>query len=364
MSAIAHIQPNRNPAIDPLVLRAAVDACPEALAVAEDGRIAYTNIAFARTFRAANGLGLLGRTLDELEPGTIGDAHSAVKISSERFSANGRDCLVVSARAATSPGLPDAELRRSQSLEAVGRLVGGVVHDFNNLLTGVVLCCDLLLAKLGKKSPLRHYAQEMRTAGAQGAVLIEQLMAVVRQSQVEPALLSWNEVIGDMQHLLARMIGENIELSAELGGNLRLVKMDVAGAQQIILNLVLNARDAMPDGGQISLSTRNCVPGPLVVEEAASGDPAGPWIELEVADTGCGMDKEVRTRIFEPFFTTKEAGQGTGLGLATVKSIVKQYHGTIDVNSEPGEGTRITVGFPGVQAGETNGTPRQRGAII
>ncbi len=364
MSVIAEIEPKLTPAIDPLVLCAAVDACPDPLAVTEVGRIAYANPAFGRILGGANGSGVLGKTLDELDPESAADPDSPVRISTRQFSANGHDYLVVSARAVRPVEMPDVELRRSQKLEAVGRLVGGVVHDFNNLLTGVVLCCDLLLAKLEKKSPLRHYAQEMRSAGVQGAVLIEQLMAVVRQSQVEPTLLSWNEVIGNMQELLARLIGENIELTAELGSNLHLVKMDVAGAQQVVLNLVLNARDAMPDGGRISLSTRSCVPAPPSTEESGGHGAARSWIELEVADTGCGMDKEVRERIFEPFFTTKEVGQGTGLGLATVKSIVKQYHGTIDVDSQPGQGTRVTVRFPGVQAGQTDNSALQRGTSI
>ncbi len=361
MNAITEIQPRLTPAIDPLVLCAAVDASPEALAVTEDGLIAYANEAFAGIFRAVNGLGLLGRTLDELGPESTGEAPGPVRISNRRFTAKGRDYLVVSARGVRPPGMPDAELRRSQKLEAVGRLAGGVVHDFNNLLTGVVLCCDLLLAKLEEKSPLRRYAHEMRTAGAQGAVLIEQLLAVVRQSQVEPTLLCWNDVIGNMQDLLARLIGENVELTAELAGNLQVVQMDVAGAQQIVLNLVLNARDAMPDGGEICLRTRSCVPPPHFSEEPGGYGGARTWIEFEVADTGCGMDEEVRARIFEPFFTTKEVGQGTGLGLATVKSIVKQYHGTIEVESQPGQGTRITVGFPGVQAGEANDSALQQG---
>jgi two-component system, cell cycle sensor histidine kinase and response regulator CckA len=268
---------------------------------------------------------------------------------------------VVSALAGSSSRTTVAELRRSQKLEAMGRLVGGVVHDFNNLLTCVVLCCDLLLGELEKESPLRRYAQEMRSAGAQGAVLIEQLMAMVRQSQVEPMRLSFNEVVGNMQGLLARLAGESIELTAKLGDSLHLVEIDLAGSQQIILNLVLNARDAMPEGGQISLSTRNCVPGPPAGESRRGG--TEDWVEFEVADTGCGMDEEVQAHIFEPFFTTKKVGQGIGLGLATVRTIVKQYHGTIKVESQPGQGTRITVGFPGLPAGEENNFPL-RGASL
>lgn len=228
-------------------------------------------------------------------------------------------------------------------MEAIGRLVGGVAHDFNNLLTGMVLCSELLLVGLEKDSRLRHYAEEIRSAGVQGGALIQQLLAVARQRVVAPRLLSLNEIIAGMRSLLARLIGENIELVSDLAGDLGQVRMDPAQVQQIILNLVLNARDAMPEGGRIALATRNCNE-----RTGGSGEPGArsSWVEFAVSDTGCGMDSETRSRLFEPFFTTKKPGQGNGLGLATVHSIVKHEGGSIEVESETGKGTRVVVHLP------------------
>jgi len=243
----------------------------------------------------------------------------------------------------------EQQLRDAHKMEAIGRLVGGVAHDFNNLLTGMVLCSELILAGLEKDSRLRRFAEEIRNAGQQGAGLIQQLMAVARQRVVEPRLLCLNDVVSEVRNLLARLIGENIELVVELAGDLGLVKMDPAQVQQIILNLVLNARDAMPDGGRVTLSTTNCegpsLNAPGRREEKQFCDS---WVALAVSDTGCGMDPETRSRLFEPFFTTKKPGQGNGLGLATVHRIVTHECGTIEVESEKGKGTRVVVHLPRV----------------
>jgi signal transduction histidine kinase len=240
----------------------------------------------------------------------------------------------------------EQQLRDAHKMEAIGRLVGGVAHDFNNLLTGMVLCSELILAGLEENSGLRRFAEEIRKAGEQGAGLIQQLMAVARQRAVEPQLLSLNDVVSDVRNLLTRLIGENIELVAELADDLGLVKMDPAQVQQIILNLVLNARDAMPDGGRVTLNTRNCYgsqPGGTKQKQSCDS-----WVEFEVTDTGCGMDAETRSRLFEPFFTTKKPGHGNGLGLATVFRIVTHEGGRIAVESEPGRGTRVVVYLPRV----------------
>jgi two-component system, cell cycle sensor histidine kinase and response regulator CckA len=238
----------------------------------------------------------------------------------------------------------EQQLRDAHKMEAVGRLVGGVAHDFNNLLTGMVLCSELILAGLEKNSRLRRFAEEIRNAGEHGAGLIQQLMAVARQQAVEPRLLCLNDVVSEVRNLLTRLIGENIELVADLAEDLGLVKMDPAQVQQIILNLVLNARDAMLDGGRVTLSTTNCE-GPGRNEEKQFCDS---WVALAVSDTGCGMDAETRSRLFEPFFTTKKPGQGNGLGLATVHRIVTHDCGTIEVESEKGKGTRVVVHLPRV----------------
>src|SRR5580700_5565593 len=240
----------------------------------------------------------------------------------------------------------EQQLRDAHKMEALGRLVGGVAHDFNNLLTGMVLCSELILAGLEPDSRLRRFAEEIRKAGEQGAGLIQQLMAVARQRAVEPCLLCLNDVVSDVRNLLTRLIGENIELVDELAGDLGLVRMDPAQVQQIILNLVLNARDAMPDGGRITINTRNSdgpTPGRVPHNQFCDS-----WVSIAVSDIGCGMDAETRARLFEPFFTTKKPGQGNGLGLATVYRIVTHEGGTIEVESETGKGTRVVVHLPRV----------------
>jgi two-component system cell cycle sensor histidine kinase/response regulator CckA len=242
--------------------------------------------------------------------------------------------------------LTEQQLRDAHKMEAIGRLVGGVAHDFNNLLTGMVLCSELILAGLEENHRLRRFAEEIRKAGEQGAGLIQQLMAVARQRAVEPRLLCLNAVVSDVRNLLTRLIGEDIELVAELADDLGFVKMDPAQVQQIILNLVLNARDSMPDGGRVILNTRNG-DGPKSGRDAHN-QLCDSWVELAVSDTGCGMDTETRARLFEPFFTTKKPGQGNGLGLATVHRIVTHEGGRIEVESEPGKGTRVVVHLPRV----------------
>ncbi len=241
-------------------------------------------------------------------------------------------------------------LRQAEKLEAVGRLAGGVAHDFNNLLTGVLLYCDLLMAYLEPNHRVRKYAEEIRKAGMQATGLVRQLLAVARPAKSEPRLLSLNEVAEGMRNLLARLIGENIDLQFHLDPNLGLVKMDPTQSQQILLNLVLNARDAMPGGGHIIVETSNCkvqvLTEPCVIEPGNDRVPTSlPCALFVVADDGCGMDAATRAHLFEAFFTTK-AGKGTGLGLATVYDIVTSNGGLIHVDSAPVCGTRVSVLLP------------------
>jgi two-component system, cell cycle sensor histidine kinase and response regulator CckA len=242
---------------------------------------------------------------------------------------------------------PAEQLANTQKMEVIGRLVSGVAHDFNNLLTGVVLCSDLLLAGLEKQSPLRRYAQEIRMAAGHGTELIQQLLGMARHGEAGASLLSFNEAIAELRNLLGRLIGEDIELRTHLADDVGMVEMDPAHAQQIILNLLLNARDAMPNGGRISLTTRNCEKA--TVSEGADSQPRA-YVEIEVTDNGCGMDAETRARAFQPFFTTKKPGAGSGLGLATVSSIVQQCGGNVVIDSEPGRGTRVVVHLPALFA--------------
>ena len=246
----------------------------------------------------------------------------------------------------TSGTVPEEEsLLQAQRWEAVGRLTGGVVHDFNNLLTGVMLYCDLLLSSLDVRDRRRRYADDIRSAIVQATGLVRQLLVFARPHATPARLLCLNEIAGAMHGLLTRLIGENIALDLHLDPELGVVNLDQAQAQQIILNLVLNARDALPAGGRITVETSNCRFQP-VAGTAPSDPPAFPCVLLVVGDNGHGMNAETRQRLFEPFFTTKNAGQGTGLGLTTVRSIVTTNRGLIHFESEPGRGTRVMILLP------------------
>ena len=235
---------------------------------------------------------------------------------------------------------------QAQRWEAVGRLAGGVVHDFNNLLTGVMLYCDLLLSSLDARDRRRRYAEEIRAAIVQGSGLVKQLLVFARPQATPVGTLFLNEIAREMHDLLARLIGENIVLELRLDPELGAVAIDQAQAQQVLLNLVLNARDALPKGGRITVETSNCKFQPVAGTISPTGLPAFPCVLLVVGDNGHGMDATTRERLFEPFFTTKNAGQGTGLGLTTVHSIVTTNRGLIHFESEPGRGTRVLILLP------------------
>jgi signal transduction histidine kinase len=332
MTTVAAIRDQNSDERHPQLAAHAFDACPEPLAVLDEIRVVEANAAFRRML-APDRRQLKGKTLSELG---IDDRSLPATFASGRFAAQGRIFRVISL---ASPQ-PSPEMFRSQKLEAVGRMVSGVAHDFNNLLTGVILCCDLMLANLEADSPLRRYAEEMKMATAQGASLIEQLLTVLREEPARHGPLSWNNTVNDMRNLLARLIGENIELATDLTDGLPPVSINAVEARQIILNLVLNARDAMPAGGRILLTTRRSA----AAKHGGGSQSSAGWVEFEVSDNGCGMDEKIREIIFQPFFTTKTTGNG--LGLATVKNIVDKQGGSIEVTSEPGRGTQIRIGLP------------------
>jgi two-component system, cell cycle sensor histidine kinase and response regulator CckA len=238
-------------------------------------------------------------------------------------------------------------LLQSQRWEAVGRLAGGVVHDFNNLLTGVMLYCDLLLRSMDADDRRRRYADEMRSAIAQATGLMRQLLLFARPQGMDTSALCLNEIAESMHGLLGRLIGENIALDLQLDQKLGLVRIDQVQAQQILLNLVLNARDALPEGGRIVVESANCKLQPVIGSALPWRDiTALPCVLLAVGDNGRGMDEKIRERLFEPFFTTKTAGKGTGLGMTIVRRIVTANRGMIQVASEPGRGTRVMVVLP------------------
>ena len=268
-----------------------------------------------------------------------------LKVALVRGATNELDFSIAMAEDITERKRSEQRLREAQKMEVVGRLVGGVAHDFNNLLTGIMLYTDLLVAGLGGNSRLLHHAEEIRMAGEQGAALIQQLLAISRQQVVEPRVLSINEIIQSTRNLLCRLVGDAIELDFRLREDLASVRMDPAQVQQVLFNLVLNARDAIEANGIITVETSNYKFLPC--EPALSGAVV-PGVMLSVTDNGCGMNPETRSRLFEPFFTTKAPGRGNGLGLATVYSIVKNSGGLIQVDSETGRGTRFHVMLPGV----------------
>jgi two-component system, cell cycle sensor histidine kinase and response regulator CckA len=239
----------------------------------------------------------------------------------------------------------EGQLRQSQKLEAVGQLAGGIAHDFNNLLAVVLLHADLLLKRLAVGDPARRRAEEIKAASERAAALTRQLLAFSRKQVLQPKIVNLNDIVSNMGKMLRRLIGEDIETFTSLDPSLGRIQADPGQLEQVIMNLAVNARDAMPRGGKLMIETKNV----YLTEEYASRHMAvkpGHYVKLAVSDTGCGMDKETQSRVFEPFFTTKEVGKGTGLGLSTVYGIVKQSGGNLWVYSEKGVGTSFKVYLP------------------
>ncbi len=274
----------------------------------------------------------------EGKPASVDLSASRVEVGGERF-------VLVIAHDVTERNRLEEQFRQAQKMEAVGLLAGGVAHDFNNLLTIIHGYSEVVLSTLQPDHPSRPHVAEIRKAGERAAALTRQLLIFGRQQVLAPHVLDLNAIIDDLHKMLQRVIGEDIDLNTNLYPTLGFVKADPGQIEQVVMNLAVNARDAMPRGGKLTIETRNAYLDESYCRTHPQVRP-GPYVMLAISDTGCGMSEEVKARIFEPFFTTKAKGKGTGLGLAMVFGVIKQSSGHIDVYSEPGLGTAFRIYLP------------------
>jgi two-component system cell cycle sensor histidine kinase/response regulator CckA len=278
-----------------------------------------------------------------------GGATIVVEISAHDFAFEGRRARLVLANDVTERQTLEEQLRQSQKMEAVGQLAGGVAHDFNNVLSVVLGYGEMLLGQTEPGDPMHADVEEICKAAKRAADLTRQLLMFSRQQVLEPKVLDLNEVLAGMDRMLRRVLGADVDLVSRPALALGRVRVDPGSMEQVVMNLVVNARDAMPTGGMLTMETSN-----ILLDEEYARDhievKAGPHVMLAVSDTGIGMDRATQARIFEPFFTTKDKSKGTGLGLSTVFGIVKQASGSVWVYSEPGKGTTFKVFLPRVDA--------------
>jgi PAS domain S-box-containing protein len=368
--------------------RALVESLPNAIVVHQQGRIVYVNPVGVQLLGAQSAAELLGRKAltfmhpdrreadarrmeDIVRSGEAGPlteetflrldgSEVDVEVMSIPFTYQGEAAVItifwdISERKRAEVALRESEeqLRQSQRMEAVGRLAGGIAHDFNNLLTAIIGHAEVLLLSPCSSDEGREGLGEIRSAADRATTLTRQLLAFSRRQALEPHVFNLNDVAQSMTGLLTRLIGEDVDLVFREDAALWPVEADPGQIEQVIMNLAINARDAMPEGGKLTLKTANVELGENYVVELGENYAAahieaepGPHVMLAVSDTGSGMDPEILSRIFEPFFTTKEQGRGTGLGLSTVYGIVKQSGGNIWVYSEPGQGTIFKIYLP------------------
>ncbi len=300
-------------------------------------------------------LGGEGSTTYEIAIRTKDGRRLLVEVSSHLTFEDGKPVGVLGiAREITERKRLEEQLRQSQRIEAIGRLAGGIAHDFNNLLTIIGAYSHMLLMDLPAQHPVRSYAEEILAAAERASALTDRLLAFSRRQVVQPVLVDLNEVVRNMVGLLRRMVGQDIELETVLAPDLGKVRADPTQIEQVIMNLVINSRDAMPGGGRVTIETANLVRG--AGERGVPGP--GNWAVMRVRDTGHGMDAETLNHLFEPFFTTKGPGKGTGLGLSIVYGIVKQCGGEITVESEVGRGSVFSIYLPHASANHAPPAPR------
>jgi two-component system cell cycle sensor histidine kinase/response regulator CckA len=279
-----------------------------------------------------------------------------VDVYTHQFGWRGNPLRVAILQDVTERRRLEEQFRQVQKMEAIGRLTGGIAHDFNNLLTPILGYSDDLARQLGEGHAFHTEAVEIRKAAERAAALTRQLLAFSRQQVMSPEVLDLNAIVKDMERLLRRVLGENLELVAVIDPGLGRIRADPGQIEQVIMNLAVNARDAMPAGGRLTIETRNVELDEDYVRKHIVVRP-GPYVMLAISDTGTGMDEVTKSRIFEPFFTTKEPGKGTGLGLATVYGIVKQSGGNLWLYSELGHGTTFKIYLPRVVAPLAKATP-------
>jgi PAS domain S-box-containing protein len=285
------------------------------------------------------------------------------EVSAELIDLEGRSCVLAITRDITETQQLEAQLRQAQKMEAIGRLAGGVAHDFNNILGVITGYSDLALLLVAADDPVNSHLKQIKKASERAALLTRQLLAFGRRQVVFPKILDLNQAVGNLIDMLRRMVGEDIALSFQPTTPIGSMDADPGQIEQVLMNLVVNARDAMPSGGKIVIATGNAeIDEPFVAQNP--GSRTGHYVVLTVSDTGSGMDDNTKAQIFEPFFTTKGVGRGTGLGLSTVYGIVKQSGGNIWVYSEPGKGTRFEIYFPRVAERAEELAPYQEAAEL
>jgi two-component system, cell cycle sensor histidine kinase and response regulator CckA len=355
--------------------RKAFDANPEPITIAtiDDGRYIDVNESFLRVtgYRREE---VIGRTSLELKfwerpedraklvdmlgkQGSVRDIEISFRTKSgekrtgldsgEAIEIAGQKCIFTIFKDITEQKILEKQLRQAQKMEAIGQLSGGIAHDFNNLLGVIIGYCEVLENQLPPTSSLLKECEQIRKAGESAASLTRQLLAFSRQQILEPRVMDLNAVVLDMERMLRRLIGEDIDLCTALDASLGSIMADRGQIEQVIMNLVVNARDAMPQGGRLTIETSNVELGEDYVRQHPQQQ-SGPHVLLSVTDTGMGMDAETQARIFDPFFTTKELGKGTGLGLSTVYGVVRQSGGHIWVYSEVRLGTTFKIFLPRV----------------
>ena len=286
-----------------------------------------------------------------------------VEVASHALTHGGQPAVLVVALDVTERKRLEKQILQSQKMDAIGQLTGGIAHDFNNVLTGILGYCELLRDALPREDPRQADVQEIEKGARSAAGLTARLLAFSRKQIVSPRVLDMNAVVSDLGRMLERVLGEDIALALQLAPDLGHIKADPVQVEQVIMNLAVNARDAMPTGGNLTIETAN-----VVLDQSFArthfDTPPGPYVMLAVSDTGKGMAADVQAHVFEPFFTTKEVGKGTGLGLSTVYGIVKQSGGSIWIYSEPGQGATFKVYFPRVDEALTTTRERPRAVAV